>query len=99
MFKKHYLNCVLAVMTAAGAALSLSCSDDGPDTPPNTDPEQPKNPRIELVKGEATTTTLTFVASSWDADKCAYTVIPSDGTVPTAEEILQGGGKSSLTKA
>lgn len=95
MFKKHYFKCVLAVLAAAGVSLSTSCNDD-PNTPPEPKPEPTKEPRVELVAGAATTTTLTFVASSWDAEKCAYTVLPADQKAPTADEILQEGGGISF---
>lgn len=95
MFKKHYFKCVLAVLAATGVSLSTSCNDD-PSTPPKPKPEPTKEPRVELVAGAATTTSLTFVASSWDAEKCAYTVLPADQKAPTAEEILQEGGGISF---
>lgn len=46
---------------------------------------------MELAAGTPGTTTLTFTATSTDAQKCAYTVIEAGKTMLTAQEILQGG--------
>lgn len=86
--------CALVVTAAAAALLWTACSDNE-----ETPPEQPRTPSVELAAGTPGATTLTFTATSTDAEKCAYTVIEADKNVPTAQEILQGGGILHPTKA
>ena len=83
------------MVTAAAAALLWTACSDNEETPP----EQPRTPSVELAAGTSGATTLTFTATSIDAEKCAYTVIEAGKTMLTAQEILQGGGSSHPTKA
>ena len=82
------------VTAAAAALLWTACSDN--EAPP---PEQPRPPSVALAAGAPGTAALAFTATSTDAQKCAYTVIEADKNVPTAQEILQGGGILHPTKA
>lgn len=97
MFKNFHFSWALTVLAAAGAMLWTACNDDSTETPP--DGPQTKTPHVELAKGSATSTTLTFTATSSDAEKCAYLVLPATDEEPAAEAILQGGGNSHRIKA
>lgn len=97
MFKNFHFRWALTVLAAAGASLWTACSDDTTELPP--DGPTVKTPHVELAKGSATSTTLTFTATSTDAEKCAYLVLPANSEEPTAEAILQGGGNSHQIKA
>lgn len=91
MFTNFHYKEALVVLTAAGALLWTACSDDNTNVPP--DGPQAKTPRVELAEGTATATTLSFTATSSDAERCAYVCIPADAVKPSAAEILQGGGR------
>ena len=58
--------CALMVTAAAAALLWTACSDNE-----ETPPEQPRTPSVELAAGTSGATTLTFTATSIDAEKCA----------------------------
>lgn len=88
------LSCCILLLSA--------CSDstdpvipDRPDDP--IDPPEPVEvPTIALEVGEVTSYSLTFTARPEHATLCAYMVLTQTSVLPTAKEILAGGGKRSL---
>lgn len=88
MFKSIHILRACFVSAIAGVLLLTACSSDNTDQV--VPPEDP-TPRIELAAGVSTQTTLSFVASSWEAEKCAYTLVPTGGEVPSAADILEKG--------
>lgn len=79
-----------------------ACSDSSdpvvPDRPddPIDPPEPVEVPTIALEAGDVTSYSLTFTARPEHATLCAYMVLAQASVLPTAHEILSGGGRRSL---
>lgn len=79
----------LALLGAlTGIAWCVACSED------ETKPEpEPKNPKVTLTAGTPTDTTLTFTITPSEAQTCVYACFTSEAELPSAAQLLQGGGK------
>lgn len=98
--KKSTFWIIAALFTVLLTGLT-ACSDSGNDEPgPLPKPEPDPEPKVTLSASDVapTSTSISFVISCEEADKCAYQVLPSSDAAPSAATVIATGTEVSSDK-